>query len=249
MTASTAPSSSGIRSGGTSPVRMNASRMPSRSRSAIRRSRRMPSPIQTNRTLGLAASTSAATARMSSCPLSSNSRATVAKATSSSASPSSRRTSSREPRRIEKRVGVHAAVDGQELLGPADAGGERLLGHRVADADDRVAPPGRPALEGDVEPVLERRLERAERHAVDRVDDRRHLLVPGGRPAEDARLRAVRVHDLGLEPAERRAQLAVRPAGRRSAGSAGPARASPRPSGPAARPGRRDPPRAPRPGR
>ena len=179
---------------------MNDARMPSRSRSAISRSRRMPSPIQTNRTFGFDASTSAATATMSSCPLSSKSRATVAKATSSSASPSSRRTSSRERGGFEKRVGVHAAVNGQELLGPSDAGGERLLGHRVADADDRVTPPGRPPLERDIEAVLERRLERSERHAVDRVDDRRHLLVPGGGAAEDARLRAVRVHDLGLEP-------------------------------------------------
>ena len=30
-----------------------------------------------------------------------------------------------------------------------------LLGHRVADADDRVAPPGGPALQRDIEPVLQ----------------------------------------------------------------------------------------------
>ena len=171
---------------------------------------------------------------MSSCPLSSNSRATVAKATSSSASPSSRRTSSRGRGRLEERVGVHAAVDGEELLGPADAGGQRLRGHRVANADDRVTPPGRPALERDVEPVLERRLERPERHAVDRVHDRRHALVPGRGPAEDARLRAVRVHDLGLRAGGMPLAAAGRPSSRPRAGSAGPARASPRPSGPAA---------------
>ncbi len=52
-------------------------------------------------------------------------------------------------------------------------------------------------------------LEFSERHSMDRVHDRRHLLVPGGGPAEDARLRAVRVHDLGLEPSKGRPQPAV----------------------------------------
>ena len=49
------------------------------------------------------------------------------------------------PRRVQERVDVHAAVDGQILLGPADAGGQGLLGHRVADADDRVAAPAPPS--------------------------------------------------------------------------------------------------------
>ena len=60
----------------------------------------MPSPIQTNLTLGLDARTAGATAMMSSCPLSSNRRATVAKAISSPAKPSSRRTSWRGRRGV-----------------------------------------------------------------------------------------------------------------------------------------------------
>ncbi len=48
--------------------------------------------------------------------------------------------------------------------------------------------PGGEPFERDVEPVLERRFERAERHSVDGVNDRRHALVPGGRTAHDAGL-------------------------------------------------------------
>ena len=108
---------------------------------------------------GLAVRTSGATARMSSCPLSSKSRATVAKATSSSAKPELAADLRARARRVQKRVGVHAAVDRRELIGPADSGGQGLLGHGVANADDRVAAPGRPPLQRDVEPVPQRRLE------------------------------------------------------------------------------------------
>ena len=126
------------------------------------------------------------------------------------------------PGRVEKGVDVHAAVDRAVLLRPADPGGQRLLGHRVADADDRVAPPRRPALGGHVQAVLHRPLRRPERQAVDRVDDGRHALVPGRRPADDPRLRAVRVDHLGLKPPHRPAQEAIGP--RRS--PAGPRRTS-----------------------
>ena len=43
------------------------------------------------------------------------------------------------------------------------------------------------------------------------MDDDRHLLVPGGGPAEDAPLRAMRVDDLGPEPSELPPEPAVRP--------------------------------------
>ena len=46
------------------------------------------------------------------------------------------------------------------------------------------------------------RLEGAEGQSVDGVDHGRHPFMPGRGPADDARLRAVRVHDLGLEPSE-----------------------------------------------
>ena len=44
---------------------------------------------------------------------------------------------------------------------------------------------------------------------MNRVHDGRHVLVPGGRPTEDARLRAMRVHDLRLEPSKSRPQSPV----------------------------------------
>ena len=54
---------------------------------------------------------------------------------------------------VEERIDVHPAVDGRILLGATHALGQRLLGHRVADADDRVATLRRPTLQGDIEPV------------------------------------------------------------------------------------------------
>ena len=91
----------------------------------------------------------------------------------------------------------------------ADTRGPGLIGHGIADADNRVAPPGRPALECDVNSVAERTLERPERHPVDRVHDHRHMLVPGRCPTQDSRLGTVGVDDVGLEPSERLPQLPV----------------------------------------
>ena len=42
------------------------------------------------------------------------------------------------PSRVQERVGIHAAVDGRELLRPADPCRQGLLGHGVANADDGV---------------------------------------------------------------------------------------------------------------
>ena len=112
-------------------------------------------------------------------------------------------------RRIEKRLGIHTTINREKLLRPADAGGECLLGHRVAYADDRVTSPGRPPLERDVEAVFERRFEFSKGHSVDRVHDRRHFLVPRGRPAEDPCLGAMSVHNLGLDLTKGRPQPPV----------------------------------------
>jgi len=113
------------------------------------------------------------------------------------------------PGRVEERVDVHPAVDGGILLGAADPGEEGLLGHRVADADDGVAPSARPLFQGNIKPVLERRLARAEREAVDRVDHGRNALVPRGASADDPRLRRVGVDHLGPEATERFSELPV----------------------------------------
>ena len=76
---------------------------------------------------------------------------------------------------------------------------QRLLAHRVGDADDlRRQRRGLP-LEQLVDGVHHARRRRGERQAVDRVDDRRHLR-PVRRPAaDDAGLAGVRVDDVGLE--------------------------------------------------
>ncbi len=111
--------------------------------------------------------------------------------------------------RVEEGVDVHPAVDGGILLGAADPGEEGLLGHRVANADDSVASSARPLFECDIKPVFERRLARPEREAVDRVDHGGNMLVPGGGPADDPRLRRVGVDDFGLEASDRSAQFAV----------------------------------------
>ena len=111
---------------------------------------------------------------------------------------------------LQERVGVHATVNRLELVGPSHTGRQGLRGHRVADADNGVTPPGRPPFQSDVQAVLQWRLERSKRHPVDRVDDRRHLLVPGRGSAEDARLGAVGMNDLRLKPSKGRAEATVR---------------------------------------
>ncbi len=52
--------------------------------------------------------------------------------------------------RVQEGVHVHAAVDGRILLGTSHARRQRLLGHGIADADDRMTPPRCPAFEHDI---------------------------------------------------------------------------------------------------
>ena len=113
------------------------------------------------------------------------------------------------PGRIQEGVDVHPAIDRRILLRPTDPGGERLLGHGVADADDRMAPPRRPPLQGDVHPVLEGRFARTKGQAVDRVDHGGDPLVPPRGAADDSRLRRVRMDHLGLEPTDRPPECSI----------------------------------------
>ena len=181
--------------------------MPRRSRSAIKRSRRMPSPIQTNLIFGFAFEHLGRDGDDVVVPLELEEPGHRRERDLVTRQPELPPNVFPRPSGIQEGLRVHAAVNGRELLRMADTGRPCLLGHGVADADDGVAPPGGPLLQGDVEPVPERTLERPERHAVDRVHHDRHLLVPGRRAAEDSRLRAVSMHDMGLESAESRAEL------------------------------------------
>ncbi len=106
---------------------------------------------------------------------------------------------------VQEGVGVHAAVDGEELLALSNPRRERLLGHGVANGNDCVTAPCGPAFQEDVKAVPEPAFKCTKRHAVNGMHDDRHFLVPGGRAAQDSRLRAVRMHDLGLEPSKSRA--------------------------------------------
>ena len=80
-----------------------------------------------------------ASSSRSSWPLRWNSRAIVPTTTCSSSNPELATNFFARHRRIQERRGLHPAVDRHVLLGPADSGGQRLLAHRVGDADDLVA--------------------------------------------------------------------------------------------------------------
>ena len=169
----------------------------------------MPSPIQTNRTLGLAGSTSGDGDDVL-VPLELKEPCHRGEGDLAFGQPEFSADLSARTGRIEERIGIHPAVDSLELLGPAHARRQRLLRHRVAHAYNCMTPPRCPPLERDIEAVLDRALKRTKRQPVDRVHDDRDLLVPGGRATENARLRAMGVHDLGLEPPQRCPQPPVR---------------------------------------
>src|SRR5205085_2533235 len=48
--------------------------------------------------------------------------------------------------RCEKRLDLHAAIDGREFFSRSNAGLDQQIGHRVGHADHRVTAPGRPSL-------------------------------------------------------------------------------------------------------
>ena len=215
-----------MRSGGISPTKWKTWRIPSRSVSAIKASRRIPSPMITNRTRGFASKIAREATRISSCPL----RWKRARRW--------RRQPRRQPNRVhggprrerwvQEASDVPAAVDRGRLLGTADASRQRLFGHGVADADDRVALPRHAAFQRDVEPIFPARFRRAEREPVDRMDDCGYALMPGRGSSENTGLRAMRMHHLRFQTSEGLAEQAVG-ANRSLAEPHGSARASIRP--------------------
>ena len=111
--------------------------------------------------------------------------------------------------RLEKRLDFHAAVDRGELFARGDAGRDEQIGHRVGHAHQRVTAAGgvafAPAQDGLRPPALVR----MKRRAVDRVHDGRHALRMGRRSAQQPRLAAVRVHDVGTKSCDRPPDLIV----------------------------------------
>ncbi len=138
--------------------------------------------------------------------------------------------------RVQEGVGVHAAIHREILLGPPDPGRQRLRGHGVAHADDRVAPSRRPPLERDVQPVpasASRTARMAGRGSCARLPAPARPTPPHGRGCPPwscacARRRA------SVDGTRRGA--CDKPSSPSRGGSAGPARASTRPSAPAPRP-------------
>ena len=128
---------SGTRCGGTIPVRMNRSRKPMRFHLGFElpAQRAIANPKKSQIRMELAAK-SGAISRRSSWPLRSNSRAMVPTTMCSAVNPSDDRTSVSRHGRVQERRGFHSAINRDVLLGPADAGGQRLLAHRIGDADD-----------------------------------------------------------------------------------------------------------------
>ena len=87
----------------------------------------------------------------------------------------------------QERFDFHAAVNGGELFARRDAGRDELVGHRVCDADDRVAAGGGEDFAAAEERAGGRVLVRMEWRAVDGVNDggtlRRQAAARPKRPA------------------------------------------------------------------
>ncbi len=104
------------------------------------------------------------------------------------------------PRRIgfggEVGTEVEPAQDAGVLGGPADAGGQVLVGHRVGNDDEVGGESSCMALCTAECSVGQRPLERAEGRAVNGMDDRGHPGPPRGQAPKDAGLAAVGVDDV-----------------------------------------------------
>ena len=93
---------------------------------------------------------------------------------------------------------VEAAENAGEHFRPADPGGQVKPGHGLGGTDEMRGGPGGVTFGGGKEPVGRADLKRAKGGAVNVVDDDRHARAPGREPAEDSRLAAVGVDDVGL---------------------------------------------------
>ena len=111
--------------------------------------------------------------------------------------------------RIEEWLQVEAAWDARVVVRLADAGGEVLVAHRVGDGDEVVGHPPGETLGTAEQGVGRPTLKRAERRAVDRVDDLRHAGALGCQAPDEAGLPAVRVDDVRPKRRKRALELPV----------------------------------------
>ena len=113
-------------------------------------------------------------------------------------------------RRVQKRFHGEAAENAREHFRAADAGGEIEPRHGLGGTDEMRGDSGGVTFGGGKNPVGQRALKRAEGRAVNVVDDHRHARAPGREAAENSRLAAVGVDDVGLLFAQDFFQLAQR---------------------------------------
>ena len=100
---------------------------------------------------------------------------------------------------VEERFDIHTAVNGRELVGRSDAGGDQTLGHRVGHANQVVAAPGGVLFAAAKKRARCHALVFVERRTVNRMHDGGHVERVRRDAAEHAPLRTVGVHHVGLE--------------------------------------------------
>ncbi len=177
------------------PANVTASVSPRPAACASSSGRRSPSPTMHRRVAGWRSWTSPNTRSRRSMRLIGASRPAATRTTSSAASPSSARASAREM--PGEPLDLEAERDHLDALRPPDPAVHELLALLLAEHDRPGRGPRRQALGGQHRRRHPRAEVALEDVAVEGMDAARHAQRRPGQPAQQARLRLVRVDDVG----------------------------------------------------